>query len=242
MGLFDVQADSIPFLHRTTWFSASTWSDGRRVAHRSGRLYNRERALLWIKQHVPRNTFVCGWVGRYFRLSWLYCIPSSGKTNVKILMVGIATLCRRRRWRSCRERLDSVMRATNSTNQPGSRTSGEVDGKTIYQKGYGLAMSRRKRRITPETNFRMASVSKQFTAMGILLLEKEGKLSLMIHLTKFFPDFNRAVLVQKVQIRHLLTHSSGILDYEAVMNPKPARATAGCRRTDADKDRGLTLF
>ncbi|MFD2938189.1 serine hydrolase domain-containing protein [Spirosoma flavum] len=116
-----------------------------------------------------------------------------------------------------RERLDSAMRSTTKITLPGAALLIIDNGKTIYKNGYGLANKETKVPITPETNFRMASVSKQFTAMGILLLEKEGKLSLDDPLTKFFSDFNHHV-GQQVQIRHLLTHSSGILDYESVMN------------------------
>ncbi len=118
-----------------------------------------------------------------------------------------------------RERLDSVMRAHNLPTTPGAALLVVVDGKTIFKKGYGLANNETKAGITPETNFRMASVTKQFTAMGILLLEKDGKLSLDAPLTTFFPDFNLHV-GRQVRIRHLLTHSSGIPDYEAVMNPQ----------------------
>lgn len=117
------------------------------------------------------------------------------------------------------QRLDSVMRSMNAPTGPGAALLVRINGKTIYRNGYGLANAETKARITPETNFRMASVSKQFTAMSILLLEKDGKLSVDDPLTRFFPDFNPLV-GKKVQIRHLLTHTSGILDYEAVMNPQ----------------------
>ncbi|CAN5678737.1 serine hydrolase domain-containing protein [soil metagenome] len=136
---------------------------------------------------------------------------------LKILMVGWL-LMSTSAMAQLRERLDSVMRATTQPNQPGMALLVEVDGKPIYQKGYGLSNVKTKTPITLETNFRMASVSKQFTAMGILLLEKERKLSLDDPLIKFFPEFTGNV-ARKVQVRNLLAHSSGILDYETVMNP-----------------------
>ncbi len=117
-----------------------------------------------------------------------------------------------------RERLDSLMQATTQSGQPGAALLVEINGKAIYQSGKGLANVATKTSITSETNFRMASVSKQFTAMGILLLEKDGKLSLDDPIIRFFPEFNGQV-GRKVQIRNLLTHSSGLLDYESVMNP-----------------------
>jgi CubicO group peptidase (beta-lactamase class C family) len=116
------------------------------------------------------------------------------------------------------KRLDSLMQVTTQSMQPGAALLVEIDGKTVYQKGFGLANVNTKSPITAETNFRMASVSKQFTAMGILLLEKDGKLSLDDPLIRFFPELNSQVS-RKVQVRNLLTHSSGILDYEHLMNP-----------------------
>ncbi|MVM32320.1 serine hydrolase [Spirosoma sp. HMF4905] len=139
------------------------------------------------------------------------------------------------------ERLDSLMRATTKPNLPGAALLVEVDGKVVYQKGYGLANVETKSPITPETNFRMASVSKQFTAMGILLLEKDRKLSLDDPLLKFFPAFNSKV-GQKVQIRHLLTHSSGIQDYEAVMNPNQRKQLLDADVLTLLKDRDSLYF
>ena len=116
------------------------------------------------------------------------------------------------------ERLDSVMRSSNLSTEPGTALLIVMGKQVIYRNGYGLANSKTKTPITAETNFRMASVSKQVTAMCILLLEKEGKLTLDDPLIKFFPSFNARV-GKLVHIRHLLTHSSGVLDYETVMNP-----------------------
>lgn len=140
-----------------------------------------------------------------------------------------------------RERLDSLMRATTQTNQPGTALVVELNGKPIYQKGYGLANIKTKTPITPETNFRMASVSKQFTAMGILLLEKDRKLSLDDPLIKFFPEFTGNV-ARKVQIRNLLTHSSGILDYESVMNPNQREQLLDADVLTLLKDRDSLYF
>jgi CubicO group peptidase (beta-lactamase class C family) len=140
-----------------------------------------------------------------------------------------------------RERLDSLLLATNKPNQPGSALLVEIDGKIVYQKGYSLANIETKAPITLETNFRMASVSKQFTAMGILLLEKDRKLSLDDPLIKFFPEFNGQV-ARKVQVRNLLTHSSGILDYESVMNPNQREQLLDADVLTLLKDRDSLYF
>lgn len=91
------------------------------------------------------------------------------------------------------------------------------NGKMRYQKGVGLANVTTKEAITHQTTFRMASVSKQFTAMCILLLVKQGKISYDDNLLKFFPDFS-PVVGEKIKIRHLLTHSSGVWDYEDLVS------------------------
>ena len=114
--------------------------------------------------------------------------------------------------------LDAVLAANTKPNQPGIALTVELDSKVVYEKSVGLADLQTKQPITSATNFRMASVSKQFTAMAILLLEKDGKLSLNDPLTRFFPQFNQHV-GDKVRLHHLLTHSSGIMDYEAIMDP-----------------------
>jgi len=115
-------------------------------------------------------------------------------------------------------RLDSLMKATTQPDQPGAALLVVINGKEVYRKGYGRANVETKSIISPETDFRMASVSKQFTAMGILLLEKDGKLSLNDPLIHFFPKWQSTV-GKKVRVSHLLTHTSGLLDYESVMNP-----------------------
>ncbi|MGI8839092.1 MAG: serine hydrolase domain-containing protein [Pyrinomonadaceae bacterium] len=89
------------------------------------------------------------------------------------------------------------------------------NGKTVYAKGYGFARLDTKEAITPETAFDLASVSKQFTAMAIMILAERGKLSLDDPLTKFFPEF--PAYAQRIRIRNLLTHTSGMVD---AINPR----------------------
>nr|WP_293841663.1 serine hydrolase domain-containing protein [uncultured Arsenicibacter sp.] len=114
--------------------------------------------------------------------------------------------------------LDAVLAAHTKPDQPGIALKVEVNGHVLYEKSAGVINTRSRKPITSMTNFRMASVSKQFTAMAILLLEKQGKLSLTDPIRRFFPAFNQRAGDQ-VLIRHLLTHSSGLPDYESVMNP-----------------------
>jgi CubicO group peptidase (beta-lactamase class C family) len=89
------------------------------------------------------------------------------------------------------------------------------DGKASIVWSYGLANLETRIRCQPRTNFRLASVSKPFTAMAILILAERGGLSLDDKLRRFFPGFPQ--YGNEITIRHLLTHTSGLLDYEDLM-------------------------
>ena len=96
--------------------------------------------------------------------------------------------------------------------EPGCAALVVSHGKTIFQHGYGLADLERKTPITPTTNFRLASVTKEFTATAIMLLVKDGKLTYDTHLTDIFPDF--PAYGREITVRNLLNHTSGLPDYE----------------------------
>lgn len=115
------------------------------------------------------------------------------------------------------KRLDSIITSSIQAGEPGIALYVETGGKKLYKNGFGLADVPNNRNINAKTNFRMASVSKQFTAMCILLLEKDKKLSFDDPISRFFPEIPSSV-GQKILLRHLLTHSSGILDYESLMD------------------------
>jgi CubicO group peptidase (beta-lactamase class C family) len=111
--------------------------------------------------------------------------------------------------------LDRLLRAAFSGDRPGGALLVMNGGKVVYEKTIGLRDTESKKPLTARSNFRMASVSKQFTAMAILLLEKEGKLSFDDPVTRFFPDF--ATVGHRITVGQLLTHSSGVWAYEDVM-------------------------
>lgn len=113
---------------------------------------------------------------------------------------------------SLEKKIDTIFSEFQSENTPGTSVAIVENGKIIYQKGFGLADLKTKVLIESKTNFRLASITKQFTALSILLLEQEGKLSLQDTLTKFFPDFPE--YGNKIAIKNILQHTSGLLDYE----------------------------
>src|SRR5262245_57893612 len=86
------------------------------------------------------------------------------------------------------------------------------DGKVIVSKGYGMASFELEVPNTPQTKFRLGSITKPFTAMAILLLEERGKLSLQDSICKYVADC--PVGWQPITIHHLLSHTSGLAKHD----------------------------
>lgn len=106
--------------------------------------------------------------------------------------------------------VDSLFSEFNR-NTPGCAMAIVKDDSVIFSKNYGMANLEKQLPITSETLFNLASLSKQFTGMGVALLAREGKINLDDEITKYLqwvPDFK-----QKITIRHLLHHTSGIRDH-----------------------------
>ena len=114
-------------------------------------------------------------------------------------------------------KIDSLFRDFGHPNAPGATVMVIHNGKSIFAKGYGLANLESKTPCTTNTNFRLASVSKQFTAMAVMKLVEQKKLMLDERLTNFFPDF--PAYGGQITVRHLLTHTSGLLAYEDLIPP-----------------------
>ena len=113
-------------------------------------------------------------------------------------------------------RIDDLMRDYAGAN-PGASVLVLKDGEPRVRASYGMADLEAKVAVTPATNFRLASVSKQFTAAAILLLSEDGRLRLDDRLAQWLPSLPPAT--RDVTLRHLLTHTSGLIDYEDVMSP-----------------------
>ena len=102
------------------------------------------------------------------------------------------------------------LREVTKGDSPGVAVLVARDGQIVFQGGFGFADLGKKTPVTPETKFRIGSITKQFTAAAILKLAEEKKLAVTDPLSKFFPDFPRG---GEVTLRHLLTHTSGIHSY-----------------------------
>lgn len=112
------------------------------------------------------------------------------------------------------DEVDALMRRYDGA-VPGASLLVVSNGTPIVRRAWGLADLESRVAVTPRTNFRLASVTKQFTAAAILLLAEDGKLSLTDHVRKWLPSLPPAL--DSVTIEHLLTHTSGIVDYEDVI-------------------------
>lgn len=110
--------------------------------------------------------------------------------------------------------IDSLFEEYND--QPGCAIAVYGKGKILFEKGYGIANLDYDIKITPTTVFDIGSVSKQFTAACIVLLENEGKLSLDDPISKYIPEIPEYD-AGEITIRHLLHHTSGLRDYLTLM-------------------------
>ncbi|HVM48740.1 MAG TPA: serine hydrolase domain-containing protein [Candidatus Acidoferrum sp.] len=108
------------------------------------------------------------------------------------------------------QRLDELLNGTCKAGAPGFSVAVIQHGKPVYEKGFGLANLEYDIPVRPQTIYHVASVSKQFTAMALVLLEQDGKLSLEDDVHKYLPELPD--YGHPVTIRQLLQHTSGIRD------------------------------
>jgi CubicO group peptidase (beta-lactamase class C family) len=108
-------------------------------------------------------------------------------------------------------RVDALFAEQNKTDAPGASVAVVRDGETILKSAYGLADIEKKIPVSTATAFHLASVGKQMTALAVLMLSNEGKLSIDDPVEKYLPQFRG--WGSKVKIRHLLYHTGGIPDY-----------------------------
>ena len=112
--------------------------------------------------------------------------------------------------------MDSAFSGIASHRTPGFAALVKKDGNTVFEKGYGARDLRSKTGIDAQTNFRLASLTKQFTAMAVMLLVHDGKLRYDEALTDIFPEF--PAYGKHITVRTLLNHAGGLPDYEDLMD------------------------
>ena len=107
--------------------------------------------------------------------------------------------------------IDNLVQETYKPTEPGAAVIVVRDGKILFRKGQGMANLELGVQIEPDMVFRLGSITKQFTAVAILMLAEQSKLALDDSIAKFLPDY--PTLDHLITIEHLLTHTSGIKSY-----------------------------
>jgi CubicO group peptidase (beta-lactamase class C family) len=113
-----------------------------------------------------------------------------------------------------RARADAILAAAYPADGPGAAVIVTRGGRTLYSAGRGLADLESRRAITPQTVFRLGSITKQFTAAIVLQLVAEGRISLDDPISRFFPDYPQPGA--RATVRQLLDHTSGIQSYTGI--------------------------
>jgi CubicO group peptidase (beta-lactamase class C family) len=116
------------------------------------------------------------------------------------------------------DQIAAVFSSVTAPDAPGLAVLVRKGGRIIFERGYGLRDLRTPVKIDSRTNFRLASCTKQFTAMAIMLLVHDGKLTYDTRLTDVFPDF--PAYGRSIAIGNLLNHTSGLVDYESLIKPQ----------------------
>jgi CubicO group peptidase (beta-lactamase class C family) len=112
-------------------------------------------------------------------------------------------------------KIDALFREYARPEVPGASVIVIKNGKVLFKKAYGLANLEDKIQSTTNTNYRLASCTKPFTAMAIMILAERKQLSYDSRLTDFFPEF--PAYGKAITVRQLLNHTSGLIAYEDVM-------------------------
>jgi len=131
--------------------------------------------------------------------------------------------------------LERIYKNLTDGQSPGAAILVRENGETSFRRGYGVRELRTPRAIDSQTNFRLASCTKQFTAMAVMLLVHDGKMRYDERLTDVFPEFPD--YGKAITLRNLLNHTSGLPDYEDLMDQTPqghSRWTADRQIQDAE--------
>jgi CubicO group peptidase (beta-lactamase class C family) len=131
-------------------------------------------------------------------------------------------------------KIDQLFAQRDRPDSPACALAVIKDGQTIYKRGYGIANLDHGIPISSKSVFNIGSVSKQFTAMSIALLAREGKISLDDDIRKYLPEMPQ--YESPIRIRHLIYHTSGIREYSHLMQ------LAGIRFQDATDEEVFSII
>lgn len=132
-------------------------------------------------------------------------------TALIVLPFSIHTMDAQKLTKNYEKKIDSLIQTEfGNKNEPGGVFLVSQKGKNIYRKAFGKANLELNVNMTPDNVFQIGSMTKQFTAVAILMLEQQGKLKVTDPVSKYYKDYPNG---DKITIHHLLTHTSGIKDF-----------------------------
>lgn len=131
-------------------------------------------------------------------------------------------------------KVDKIFAQWDTTASPGAALAVISDGRIIYERGYGMAKLEDGIVMTPKKIFDIGSTSKQFTAASIAILAREGKISLDDDIRKYFPEMRR--YEKPITVKHLIYHTSGLRDYNGLLELAGFRAESDCPNVDEALD------
>jgi CubicO group peptidase (beta-lactamase class C family) len=182
------------------------WTDGGKgFPLRTLRFPFASLAVEALNRKARKVTAKLGKIGLVMAASWLLTLPVCVAASPEH-----------------QEQIDHIFSDFKSDGAPGAAVVVIRNGEVVFERGYGVADLHSRHKIDAHTNFRLASCTKQFTAMAVMLLVHDGKLHYEDRLTDIFPDF--PAYGKSITIRNLLNHTSGLLDYEDLMaQPGPGK-------------------
>src|SRR5258705_4506707 len=141
-------------------------------------------------------------------------VKGSYVIGLLVLMIGVGAFAQSKQGaaadKSITGKVDEIFARFGKPDSPGCALSVIKDGQIVYKRGYGMSNLEYGIPISPSSIFHIASISKEFTAMAIVMLAQQGKLSLDDDVRKYVPevpDFG-----ERITIRHLIHHTSGLRD------------------------------
>ncbi|UUF16290.1 MULTISPECIES: serine hydrolase domain-containing protein [Flavobacterium] len=140
------------------------------------------------------------------------------KTILKSFIVLFIMACSGLSAQNLETKIDSLITSKFKPENPGAVFLAVKKGKVVYRKAFGMADLEMNIKMKPEFVFEIGSMTKQFTAVSVLMLAEQGKLKLDDEITKFIPDYPTNGNV--ITLHHLLTHTSGIKDFTSMKSIK----------------------
>jgi CubicO group peptidase (beta-lactamase class C family) len=145
--------------------------------------------------------------------------PSAFLLGAFLLLLSLSPLPARAASSDLAAYADHLLATTYPADQPGAAALVEKDGQVVLRKGFGMANLELGIPVSPEMVFELGSITKQFTAASILLLQERGQLRVEDEITKYLADY--PTHGQKITVENLLTHTSGIPSYTGMAEWMP---------------------